>query len=233
MCKKQTSVSRSCTESEILSLDAGLRMDGLPALHLWDVVIDVLRSSNSTKPPTNPTAGNCSRNHKSNPKQKGDRDVEQVSVCGLRYVTTNAHSSQGKSQLYISEDNEAVIKMIIKSRVSSPRELRKVLRKSCETETNEFGVKEPPESEEKVFRKIWVLRTARWIKSWIRVMFHPASRNWCETATKTQQHIPKSGDKMTLYLRAPGNWERGEDIQFERSKLHIHNMQISDFTVPW
>ena len=88
------------------------------------------------------------------PQTKGRPRCGASVVCGLRYVTTNAHSSQGKSQLYISEDNEAVIKMIIKSRVSSPRELRKVPRKSCETETNEFGVKEPPESEEKVFRKI-------------------------------------------------------------------------------
>ena len=34
MCKKQTSVSHSSTESEIISLDAGLRMDGLLALDL-------------------------------------------------------------------------------------------------------------------------------------------------------------------------------------------------------
>ena len=34
MCKKQTSVSHSSTESEIISLDAGLRMDGIPALDL-------------------------------------------------------------------------------------------------------------------------------------------------------------------------------------------------------
>ena len=29
MCKKQTSVSHSSTESEIVSLDTGLRLDGL------------------------------------------------------------------------------------------------------------------------------------------------------------------------------------------------------------
>ena len=46
MCKKQTSVSHSSTESEIISLDAGLRMDGLLALDLWDMVIEVLRSTN-------------------------------------------------------------------------------------------------------------------------------------------------------------------------------------------
>ena len=43
--KKQTSVSHSSTESEVVSLDAGMRMDGIPALDLWDVVIGVLTSS--------------------------------------------------------------------------------------------------------------------------------------------------------------------------------------------
>ena len=41
MCKKQTSVSHSSTEAEIISLDAGVRMDGIPALSLWDLVIEV------------------------------------------------------------------------------------------------------------------------------------------------------------------------------------------------
>ena len=31
MCKKQTAVSHSSAESEIISLDTGLRLDGLPA----------------------------------------------------------------------------------------------------------------------------------------------------------------------------------------------------------
>ena len=42
MCTKQTPVSPCSTESEILSLDAGFRMDGIPALELWDLVTDVL-----------------------------------------------------------------------------------------------------------------------------------------------------------------------------------------------
>ena len=45
MCKKQTSVSQSSTESGIISLDEGSRMDGIPALDLWDLVIDVFHSS--------------------------------------------------------------------------------------------------------------------------------------------------------------------------------------------
>ena len=42
MCKKQTAVSHSSTESEIISLDTGLRLDGLPALELWDQIVSVL-----------------------------------------------------------------------------------------------------------------------------------------------------------------------------------------------
>ena len=42
MCKKQTAVSHSSTESEIIALDTGLRLDGLPALELWDLIVSVL-----------------------------------------------------------------------------------------------------------------------------------------------------------------------------------------------
>ena len=41
MCKKQTSVSHSSTEAEIISLDAGPRMDGIPALDFRNLVIEV------------------------------------------------------------------------------------------------------------------------------------------------------------------------------------------------
>ena len=45
MCKKQTSVSHSSTESEIISLDAGLRLDGIPALDSWDLIVAVLHGN--------------------------------------------------------------------------------------------------------------------------------------------------------------------------------------------
>ena len=37
--RNKTSVSYSSTESEIISLDAGLRLDWLPALDLWDLIV--------------------------------------------------------------------------------------------------------------------------------------------------------------------------------------------------
>ena len=48
MCKKQTAVSHSSTESEIISLDAGLRLDGIPALDLWDLIGSVLGNMTQT-----------------------------------------------------------------------------------------------------------------------------------------------------------------------------------------
>ena len=75
-------------------------------------VIEVLRSSKSTDSPTHGAAGNCSRSHKAKLKQKGNRDVDQLSH--VDYVTTNANSCHGESQLNIFEDMEAVIKKIMK-----------------------------------------------------------------------------------------------------------------------
>ena len=59
-------------EAEVISLDAGLRMDGIPALNLWDFVIEVFHSSpnqiNKTEDQT--SQGNLSQNtehHMKNP----------------------------------------------------------------------------------------------------------------------------------------------------------------------
>ena len=67
MCKKQASVSHSSTEADLISLDAGLRMDGIPALDLWDLVIEVFHSSPTQSEKTEDQArGNSSRDSTSN-----------------------------------------------------------------------------------------------------------------------------------------------------------------------
>ena len=113
----------------VLQSLAGPRMEGLLALDLWDVVIEVLRSTNNTKRPIRLAPGIwCGTgNHPSNtPKTKtptrlvsgnrdgerSNRDVDQLS--NVDRVPANTHSSQGESQLYTCEESEAVIKMIIK-----------------------------------------------------------------------------------------------------------------------
>ena len=106
MCKQQTSVSHSSTESVFFWLDACLMMGGLPALDLWDVVIEVF--------------------HISKLPEWRILDVDQLPK--VDYVVTNANSSQGESQLYIFEDNEAVIKMIIKGRSPTMRHVSRTHR---------------------------------------------------------------------------------------------------------
>ena len=62
MCKKQTSVSHSSTEAELSSFDAGLRMDGIPALDLLDLVFEVFHSSpTQSKKTKDQDRGNSSR----------------------------------------------------------------------------------------------------------------------------------------------------------------------------
>ena len=62
----QTSVSHSSTESEIISLGAGSRMDGIPAFDLWDLVIEVFHSSpnqtNKTKDDREPRRNLSAKN---------------------------------------------------------------------------------------------------------------------------------------------------------------------------
>ena len=135
MCNKQTSVSHSSTESEIILLDAGLSMHGILALDFWDAVTEVLHTSNNNKSSTQEAsgnrsgfkeaAGNCAR--MSNTKlRKGSQKVEQLS--NLDHVTTNATSSQCEAQLYIFEDIELVINVIIKRRSPTMRDVSRTHR---------------------------------------------------------------------------------------------------------
>ena len=84
------------TESEIISLDAGLRMDGITALDLWDVVMEVLHSSNNKNSSILGAAGSCLRNVT---RLTGNQKVDQLS--DLDHVATNASSSQYGAELYI------------------------------------------------------------------------------------------------------------------------------------
>ena len=84
------------------SLDAGLRKDGIPALDLWDVVIEVLHSSNNKKSSTQGAAGNCLQKFNTKFRKKGTQYVDQLS--DVDHVATNANSSQCEAQLCIFEE---------------------------------------------------------------------------------------------------------------------------------
>ena len=80
MCKKQTAVSRRSTESENISLDTGLRLDGLPALEQKDLIVSVLgnisRVSDRSEKPDNDV-------HKHQVSQQNRRD-ERHGCCSFK-----------------------------------------------------------------------------------------------------------------------------------------------------
>ena len=92
MCQKQTAVSHSSTESEIISLDAGLRMDGLLALDLWDIVVKVLRSTNKNVQPNHTSTQETDATLLSKAKtQKVKMRQVVVKLSDVDYVPTNTH----------------------------------------------------------------------------------------------------------------------------------------------
>ena len=99
MCQKQTAVSHSSTESEIISLDTGLRLDGLPALELWDLIVSVL--------------GNISRvSHRSG---KPESDVHKRRAKNDNDVDSNTVTESDlslKSRSFLHRVNDRLRKML-------------------------------------------------------------------------------------------------------------------------
>ena len=120
MCKKQTSVSHSSTESEIISLDTGLRLDGLPALELWDLIVSVL--GNVSRVSDNPGRPEIDA-HK---RQKSQSRIDVMKDIDL--VPSNVQTANHEALLYVFEDNEAVIKMIMKGRSPTMRHVSRTHR---------------------------------------------------------------------------------------------------------
>ena len=73
MCKKQTAVSHSSTESEIISLDTGLRLDGLPALELWDLIDSAFGNISHISDPTGKPVNDDHKHHKSQQNRCDER----------------------------------------------------------------------------------------------------------------------------------------------------------------
>ena len=96
MCKKQTAVSHSSTESEIISLDTGLRLDGLPALDLWDLIVSVLGNISRIPDRTVKLVNGEDKHHKSHKKIDATRDIDAV--------PSNVQSARQEALLYVFED---------------------------------------------------------------------------------------------------------------------------------
>ena len=120
MCKKQTAVSHSSTESEIISLDTGLRLDGLPALELWELIVSVFGSVSQISDRTGQLVNDVKKHQQSQGKINVMKNIDSV--------PSNVQSSHQEALLYVFEDNEAVIKMIIKVRSPTMRHVSRTHR---------------------------------------------------------------------------------------------------------
>ena len=134
MCKKQTSVSHSSTESEIISLDAGLRLDGIPALDSWDLIVAVLGNTNQSNKEWGELLMNKS-GVRSPPHTIQKRKHSQGVINDLDnvdFIPSNVISSRQEVLLCVFEDNEAVIKMIFKGRSPTMRHVSRTHRVALE-----------------------------------------------------------------------------------------------------
>ena len=117
MCKKQTAVSHSSTESEIISLDTGL-----PAPELWDLVVSVLGNVSRVSDGSGQPDSDVHKRHKPHKKIDVMKDID--------FVPSNVQSARQEALLCVCvfEDNEAVIKMIIKGRSPTMRHVSRTHR---------------------------------------------------------------------------------------------------------
>ena len=106
-------------------------MDGIPALDLWDLVIEVFHSSpnqtNKTKDVREPR-GNLSATPQSNMRKPIPTTNTNLDLTSIDHVPSSGTHSGSNAMLSVFEDNEAVIKMIIKSRSPTLRHVSRTQR---------------------------------------------------------------------------------------------------------
>ena len=93
MCKKQTAVLHSSTESEIISLDTGLRLDGLPALELLDLIVSILGNISRVSDRSGKPESDDHKHHKSHNKIDVMKDIDAV--------PSNVQSARQEALLYV------------------------------------------------------------------------------------------------------------------------------------
>lgn len=104
ICKKQGAASHSSTEAEIIGLNAMIRPEGLPNIHLWTQLLDVL-------------SGTTDRKEKFTAKQ-GESACDKYQSISLEYVDWVPPSmppllKYGRKFVFV-QDNDTVIKMVVK-----------------------------------------------------------------------------------------------------------------------
>ena len=95
-------------------------MDGLPALELWDLIVSVLGNVSHVSDGSGKPESDVHKRHKPHKKIDVIKDTDSV--------PSNVQSARQEALLYVFEDNEAVIKMIIKGRSPTMRHVSRTHR---------------------------------------------------------------------------------------------------------
>ena len=103
ICKKQGAVSHSSTEAEIIGLDTMMRLEGIPALNLWSQVISTISGEKLTS-------------RKAEPKESAYERYDRISLEYADYVPPSMPELEANTKCVFVQDNDAVIKMVIKAR---------------------------------------------------------------------------------------------------------------------
>ena len=101
-------------------MDTGLRLDGLPALELWDLIVSVFGSVSQISDRSGRPVNDVKKHQKSQGKINVMENIDSV--------PSNVQSSRQEALLYVFEDNEAVIKMIFKGRSPTMRHVSRTHR---------------------------------------------------------------------------------------------------------
>ena len=114
---------KTLTSQEILKIQnplleehcalSGVTVDGLPALEQWDLIVSVFGNVSRVSDRSGQPECNVHKHHKSHKKINVMKDIDAV--------PSNVQSARQEALLYVFEDNEAVIKMIIKGRSPTMR----------------------------------------------------------------------------------------------------------------
>ena len=88
-------------------------MDGLPALELWDLIVSVFGNVSRVSDRSGQPDNDVHKRHKSHKKIDVMEDIDSV--------PSNVQPARQEALLYVFEDNEAVIKMIITRRSPTMR----------------------------------------------------------------------------------------------------------------
>ena len=96
-----------------------MRLEGLPALSLWSLIIDVFEPSSKNMPKPTPL--------KVNELLTMRRNLHDI-FGSVDYVPASLPICYGRASLYAFEDNDAVIKMIVKGRSPNLRHVARTHR---------------------------------------------------------------------------------------------------------